>query len=279
MSYGTPQGSALLRGWKRSNRFESGRGKLLPEAYKKFWNEWKNKLPTAVHYMPEEGRYKRDEVTGQILPIQNVPIPVKIPVEAYNQMWGGEGVIQGFQKRTPYKRRVPHFWMPTLRRTVVKSEVLNQFLAVVVTDRAMNLIHESHGLDHYLLKTPACDLKQLLPIRLKKRILEELQMGCPQLAGNPSRQQEVLSEYKKYLDQYTSEEIDWYGLTFNEAQDKLERKLEEENRAVPHKAIFRQKLLEQLRAAGIPEAQEADEGVTKSWVSRLNPFSKDKKEW
>lgn len=194
-------------------------------------------------------------------------------------MWGGEGIVKGFQKRTPTKRRVPHFWVPVLRRTVVRSEVLDQFMAVVVTDRAMSLIHESHGLDHYLLKTPACDLKQLLPIRLKKRVLQALQLGCPHLGADPVKQQRVMGEYQKYLDQYTAEEIDWYGLTFVEATDKMEKLLEEQNKAVPHKIIFRQKLLEQLKEAGIPEAQDAEEKVSRSLLSRLNPFGKEKKEW
>lgn len=204
-----------------------------------------------------------------------------IPTEAQNQMWGGEGVIRGFQKRTPYKRRVPHFWIPVLRRSVVRSEVLNEHLAVVVTNRTMNLIHDCHGFDHYLLKTPACDLKQLLPLRLKRRVLETLQAGCPNWAGNPSKQQQLVAEYKKYLDQYTAEEIEWYGYTFREAMTKLEKKIEEETLDIPHKLIFREKLLEHLKNAGIAEAQgdASTDETTKSWMAKLNPFAKDKKEW
>lgn len=206
---------------------------------------------------------------------------MKFPKEAHEQMWGGEGIIKGFQKRTPYKRRVPHWWVPVLRRSVVKSEVLNEFMSVVVTNRAVNLIHESHGLDHYLLKTPACDLQQMLPIRLKKRILQTLQAGCPNLKDNPKLQQYVMSEYGKYLEQYTPEEIEWYGLTIMEALEKVQQKLEEENPIVPHKLIFRQQLIEQLKTAGIPEVKdgESSEEATKSWISKMNPFSKEKKSW
>lgn len=67
-------------------------------------------------------------------------------------MWGGEGVVQGFQKRDKYRRRVPHFWVPILKRSVVYSEILNKYISVVVTDRTINLINSNYGFDHYLLK-------------------------------------------------------------------------------------------------------------------------------
>lgn len=86
------------------------------------------------------------------LPIQNVPIPLKFPAEYDSQLWGGEGVVQGFEKREEYNRRVPHFWVPHLKRTVIYSEVLDKYISVVVTNRALNLIHSNYGFDHYLLK-------------------------------------------------------------------------------------------------------------------------------
>lgn len=46
--------------------FDKGVGALLPEAYKKFYKEWKLTEPTAVHYIPEEGKYRRDAVTGEV---------------------------------------------------------------------------------------------------------------------------------------------------------------------------------------------------------------------
>lgn len=204
-----------------------------------------------------------------------------MPKEGQHQIWGGEAVVMGFKKRTPTKRRVPHFWMPILKRSVVYSEILNQYMSVVVTDRTISLIHECHGFDHYLLKTPACDLRQLLPVKLKQQLLQSLNGGCPEWQNNPKRQQEILVTYKKYLDQYTPEEIDWYGLTYDEAIEKITKKIEAENPLLPYKVIFRQKLIEQLKEAGIKEAQEADETITQSWIEKLNPFSKkgEKKEW
>lgn len=86
-------------------------------------------------------------------PVQNVPIPLKFPPESNKQIWGGEGIIQGFLKKHKiYKRRVPHFWFPQLKRSVVYSEVLDKYMSVVVTPRTINLINENFGFDHYLLK-------------------------------------------------------------------------------------------------------------------------------
>lgn len=85
-------------------------------------------------------------------PIQNISIPIKYPLEHNMGLWGGEGVIKGFQKRTSFKQRVPHFWVPVLKRSVVYSEILNKHMSVIVTERTIKLIHENYGFDHYLLK-------------------------------------------------------------------------------------------------------------------------------
>lgn len=67
-------------------------------------------------------------------------------------LWGGEAIVQGFVKKGRFKRRVPRFWIPVLTKTVIYSEVLDKYMRTSVTDRAMSLIHENYGLDHYLLK-------------------------------------------------------------------------------------------------------------------------------
>lgn len=145
------QGANLLNGLQKGNKFGVGTAALLPQAYIKFYNEWKSK-PTAVHYIPKEGTWERDELTGVTTPVQNVPIPVLRPPESNHGIWGGEAVVKGFQKRSPYKKRVPHYWVPVLRRTVLHSVVMNKYWSTVVTERTMDLIHESHGFDHYILK-------------------------------------------------------------------------------------------------------------------------------
>lgn len=136
----------------KQTRFDRGIVAQLPPAYLKFYKEWKQTKPTAVHYIPKEGKWERDEITGITRPIQDIPLPVIYPPEHHDGIWGGEGVVQGFQKRTPTKKRIPHYWVPVLRRSVVYSAVLDKYMSVTITDRTMDLIHESHGFDHYLLK-------------------------------------------------------------------------------------------------------------------------------
>ncbi|XP_055596661.1 39S ribosomal protein L28, mitochondrial-like [Uranotaenia lowii] len=278
MAHATSQGSNLLHGLRKSDKFTKGWGAQLPVAYKKFWDEWRNQQPAAVHYVPKDGMFQRDDLSGLVTPIQNVPLPLIDPPEAHQGIWGGEAIIKGFQKRNQYKRRVPHFWVPVLRRSVVHSQVLNQYMAVTVTDRTLDLIHDNHGFDHYLLKTPACDLRSMLAIKLKKKILVDLLSGCPKHSGNPEKQKTILKEFACYMSQYTPEEIDWYGLTYNEAIAKIKIEVESKNDKRPHKVIFRQKLIEQLKEAGIREAQGNsdeirtidDSETASSWLSKLS---------
>ncbi|XP_056634302.1 39S ribosomal protein L28, mitochondrial [Diorhabda sublineata] len=266
--------------FQKATELDKGLASRLPEAYKKFYREWKFTQPAAVHYIPEPGKWKRNEVTGELLPVQNIPLPVFYPKESHNHIWGGEGIVQGFLKRDKYRRRVPHFWVPILKRSVVYSEVLDKYISVVVTDRALNLINTHYGLDHYLLKTPACDLRSLLALTLKRKILQELRDGCPTFSNNPKKQKHVLEQYKQYLTAYTSEEIDWYGYSLTEAcrifQTKIEA--EEQSKIVPLKQVYRAELIEKLKAASISESaeqpQQIEQAETASWLQKMNPFGK-----
>lgn len=265
------QGAKLLFGLQKKNRFTVGLGEKLPAAYRKFYAEWKLAKPTAVHYIPKEGQFERDEVTGLVKVVQNVPLPVIYPPEHNEGIWGGEGVIKGYQKRSQTKRRVPHYWVPVLRRTVVHSQVLDKYMSMVVTDRTMSLIHESHGFDHYLLKTPACDLKSELALKLKRQMLQALQTDCVHIDSDDKKRQRIVSEFKQYLQQYTPEEVEWYGLTFAEAIKKIKQMLQAEERVVPHKVEFRARLIEKLKEAGVAEASGVTlDGATKDSSEHLH---------
>jgi len=74
------------------------------------------------------------------------------PNEIHQGIWGGEGVVEGLVKKGKYRSPVPKFWAPNLKKTVVYSEILDLYLSVVVTDRALQLIDQNAGLDSYLLK-------------------------------------------------------------------------------------------------------------------------------
>ncbi|XP_019866841.1 39S ribosomal protein L28, mitochondrial [Aethina tumida] len=273
----TSQSLKTLGLFKKPGLFDKGLGALLPQAYKKFYKEWKETQPTAVHYIPEEGMFKRDDITGEVHPIQDNPIPVLYPREHNQHIWGGEGIIQGFQCRSRNKRRVPHFWVPILKRSVVYSEVLNEYISVIVTDRTLNLINDHFGFDHYLLKTPACDLKALLPLAIKRKILQALEQGCPAYANSPEKQNKIVQKYQKYLSAYSSEEIKWYGYSFTEACRILQESLDQKAAAeiVPLKHIYRAQLIQKLKNNELDlQSSGLDETKTGSWLQKINPFSK-----
>lgn len=164
-------------------------------------------------------------------------------------IWGGEAIIRGFRKRIATKRRVPHYWYPSLELSVVRSEVLNENFEVSVTKRTISNILEHHGFDHYLLKTPACDLRSLLACKIKQRILFDILDQYPAWNHDVKKQQEVAKEFNVYKNDFTPEEIEWYGLSWLEAVKKRMKELRDEEAAAirPHKEIFRARLLEQLR--------------------------------
>lgn len=78
-------------------------------------------------------------------------------------------------------------------------------------------------------------------------MLQELEKGCPTLQSNLIKQKSILNEYKHYLENYTSEEIEWYGLTFDEAVTKMEDIIESEKKVIPDKIKFRTQLIEYLK--------------------------------
>lgn len=84
--------------------------------------------------------------------VQDCPIPLKFPPESNLGIWGGEGVVKGFQKRNRLKQRVPHFWVPVLKKSAVYSEVLDKRMEVTVTERTIDLILQHNGFDNYLLQ-------------------------------------------------------------------------------------------------------------------------------
>jgi large subunit ribosomal protein L28 len=104
---------------------------------------------------------------------------------------------------------------------------------------------------------------------MKRKMFQELESGCPKLTDDPQKQKTVLEEYKKYLDQYTSEEIEWYGLTFKEAIYKIKKQGQDEDVVIPHKILMRSKLIEQLKEAGI---QEVSDNVAASHANESSWF-------
>lgn len=73
----------LYNVFQRRGRFSKGTAALLPEAYRKFYKELTAK-PTAVHYIPKDGKWERNELTGITTPVQNVPLPLIYTPERHN---------------------------------------------------------------------------------------------------------------------------------------------------------------------------------------------------
>ncbi|XP_065210944.1 large ribosomal subunit protein bL28m [Planococcus citri] len=227
--------------------------KNLPEEYRKFYLEWKDQIPKPVHYIPKEGMYEKDPNTGEVKLVQNFAIPLSDSPQMDDGIWGGESIIQGFRRTYHPKFRkidlgpAPKFWLPNLHRGVVYSEVLDKHVACILTHRAINLINEHFGLDHYLIQTPACDLRNLLAIKLKRKILLALRDETL-YPEDEDKRQEILDEYKPYLDKFTHEEIEWYGLTLEEATKKLRfAQIQSQEKPVPLKQIYRKEFLEFLK--------------------------------
>lgn len=116
-----------------------------------------------------------------------------------------------------------------------------------------------------------------MSLGLKRKVLQELQNGCPVYSNNRTKQAEILERYKQYLSavsnfcfiittefkycvtlQYTPEEIEWYGYSFNGACKKLQETIEAQNKIVPLKHVYRSELIEKLKAAKIAEALDEE---------------------
>ncbi|KAE9531648.1 hypothetical protein AGLY_010854 [Aphis glycines] len=250
----------------KKTKINSGLGDRLPEAYKKFYKEWRHKVPEPVYFKPKPGKWTKDEKTGAVIPVQNIPIPLKYPKTMHSGIWGGEAIVQGFKQSGKYKSRVPHFWTPTLKKSVVYSEILNTYMSTTVTEKALDLINKNYGLDHYLLKTAACDLKTTLSLKIKRHLLMALR-DKTLYKDDSVKQQEVYDKYKHYLKDYTHEEIEWYGLTFDEALLKMQDIDELNAKEAPLKAKYRLELIEELKNSSNEPVEE-----NKSWINKLNPF-------
>lgn len=193
------KGTKALFGPKIKTKFDYGLASKLPPAYHKFLAEY-NEPRTPVHYIPQPGKYVRNEETGIVTPVQNTPIELLFPNESHQGIWGGEAVIKGFKKPQYNKRRVPHWWVPVLRKEVVRSEILNKFMSLQVTGRTIELIHKHYGFDNYILDTKASDLQSYLALSLKREMIKAIQNGLPDLADEPEKQKELLDKYKHYGD-------------------------------------------------------------------------------
>lgn len=95
-------------------------------------------------------------------------------------------------------------------------------------------------------------------------ILFELKAGCPTYSDRPAQQADILDEFRKFADDYTPDELDWFGLTVEEAFNKRRAAKRAANIVVPLKHKYRERLIQQLKEAAITNAEvvQSDDGKT-----------------
>jgi len=247
----------------------------LPQPYQKFYREWRgmDHAATPVHWRPKKEGWVRDPETGELKLIQNVPIPVTYPDQMHEGLWGGEGIVDGKLKKAKFRSPIFRMWIPNFHKTVVFSEILDKYLSVIVTERALQFIDSHNGLDAYLLKTPAYDLKSLLALKLKRKLFFTL-MDKDFSKGDLNKQSRLYHEFEQYL--IPREEAEWYGYSVMEAKLKHDMILKYNSKPSPLKWDIRQQYLQEMRAPKSETELTQTEAGKSSWMKKLNPFSKPK---
>ncbi|XP_041358579.1 39S ribosomal protein L28, mitochondrial-like [Gigantopelta aegis] len=246
-------------------RFTKDVEALLPSHYKKHCEEFMTRDPTPVHWRPEPGKFKLHLKTGEKIPVQNVPIPLKFPAECNEGLWGGEGIVFGYRKKKPRKPRTVKAWMPYIMNRVLYSEILDKYMAIRVTPRTMDLIDEAFGFDHYILKTHEVDLNSHLGMKLKREMLLAL-VRKTMYPENADKQEQIYEKYKEYI--IPEEEAEWIGLPLGEAVARAKAEHAARNPIRPLKEIFTQQLIDDLK-----EGKYEDKYEEESWLQKLNPFT------
>jgi len=245
----------------------------LPEYYKKFFWEWKHAPKTPVHIVDQKGNFRLSLDGNTVEEVHNDAVQVVYPEESNQGLWGGEGVVKGYKNVSKYKGEVARYWWPALQKTAVYSEILDRYIEVHATERALDLIDDATGLDHYILSTPHADLNSVLAFRLKREMLLALHRDT--IPGDEQRRRRVRETYARYVT-IPEEEVEWLGLTLKEAVEKQELEEAARRRPVPYKEDFRSQLVAYLRESRAAEEAEAAveqrEEEESSWIGKYNPF-------
>ena len=190
----------------------------LPTHYMEFHRLWKKGPSPGIHDTIREEKFEKNHL-GQVVPVQNVRIPVLYPEEFHKGLWGGEGVVKGLLERPipkhkpEYKPPYERYWWPSLHIGVVFSEVLNKHIKVTMTKRAQNLIDQCFGLDFYLLQTPVNEIYSHAGLKLKREILLALAKNQEHIPSD------IFAKYEAYK---VPEEVAlWHGLPWKEAVHRL----------------------------------------------------------
>ncbi|XP_005093143.1 39S ribosomal protein L28, mitochondrial [Aplysia californica] len=223
--------------------------RILPEHYKNSCREFMTKEPEPVHWRPDPQKYWEDIDSGQRFPVINAPIPVVYPKECNTGLWGGEGIIFGYFTKVDPKRQKklptrPRIWLPELMKRVLYSEILDRYMAIMITARAQYLIDEAFGLDNYILQTHEVDLCSRLAMTLKREMLLAL-ANKSLYSDNPVKKEKIYKKYEKFV--IPAEEAEWIGLPMYEAVEKAKALEEELYPPQPLKDLYLVDLVRRLK--------------------------------
>ncbi|BFZ15264.1 hypothetical protein BsWGS_18303 [Bradybaena similaris] len=222
---------------------------ILPQHYKDRCREFMTQDPIPVHWRPDTSRYRVDEYTGERIPVVNAAIPVVFPKECNTALWGGEGIIFGYYRKIDKKRQkkiptLPRIWRPWLKKRVLYSEILDKWMSINTTNRALYLIDENFGLDFYILKTHEVDLCSQLAMTLKREMLLALARKS-MYPNDPVKRDKIYNKYKEFV--IPEEEAEWVGLDVPTAVEKAVKRDAEKNKPLPLKDVYLVELVKRLQ--------------------------------
>ncbi|CCD72839.1 Large ribosomal subunit protein bL28m [Caenorhabditis elegans] len=233
----------------------------LPEHYKTRYWETILSDKTPVHYRPPTSRFAHDSFKNVEIELEENPIiGIRTP-EGDDGLWGGERVVKGWIESAPYtkKKILPRYWVPklffpALKNVVLYSEILDKYIKVTVTERAMRLIDEHFGLDYYILESKEIDLDSKFANSLKREMLLTLTTES-YYEENDEKKAYIKEKYADFV--IPEREAEWIGLELNEAARK-QQDMEDSTAPEPLKYKFEQSLLERLRDGTDEISQELE---------------------
>ena len=221
----------------------------LPKPYLDYLEKSREPRERVVDKAPETKYldYNQDHETGYVYRTPDHPIHVVRPAESQKGLWGGLGMVEGFEKPKKLKPRINRVWYPTVEKHTFYSDILDVHINIEVTDRTLELIDKHQGFDNYILKTPVQDLASELGRRLQHKML---------LALATDQREFIKEKYKEFIRPIS--EIAWHGLNETEAIKKFRLMRVEESIEPPLKVTYAKQLIEELKNSNALDANKAE---------------------
>lgn len=137
----------------------------------------------------------------------------------------------------------PKVWFPKLIRSVLYSDILDEYFRVVITYRTKDAINEAKGFDFYILKTPVQDLQSQFGLELRREMLIRLAKKN-YYPNDPDKFKMIEEKYKEFV--IPLEEAEWFGLTLKAAVAKQHEIELKSKSLMPLKVRYAQDLINEL---------------------------------